>query len=577
MIRNLLFVLLVSGTVCCAGFSPGQDTPPSPGNAVEPAKEAPGPATPPPAGAGKERPMFISIPPLFEPLKRAPVMFWHDKHTAALKAEGCEACHPAKNNLVEFSFPKARNESSRKALMASYHDACITCHTQRADARKSTGPVTCGECHDGKKACTQKEYLPIVPANDGMLPDPYHRQCTACHLKPAESAKAAPELDWKSFRVLAQRRIEQDMPEAVFDYYTHDKHLQALAKKCELCHYISPTLKAKLDAEGKTATSQDWVREEEAGKSLKKKESAHFRCINCHLGRVMEKKSHGPVDCRDCHVSRVRSAKDMETVTPPDYDKKERILINADKASLAAVPFDHKAHIAASRSCDDCHHDTLEACVKCHTIKGAKEGGFITLAEAYHKSGSKWSCIGCHEREQAKADCAGCHSLRPSGLRATDCAACHTGKMESLDRVGKLPDPATLFPPDLTNEFQIAVLEKEFEPAGNKHTDIARKLTDISNNSKLASFFHQDETTVCYGCHHLAPIQKQKRVPACSACHTTQNTPSGNVPTLLGAYHQACLGCHRKMGHPEEKMPQACTGCHKEKKQQKPPAGQQPK
>ena len=75
-----------------------------------------------------------------------------------------------------------------------------------------------------------------------------------------------------------------------------------------------------------------------------------------------------------------------------------------------------------------------------------------------------------------------------------------------------------------------------------------------------------EETTICSGCHHLGSVEKQKNVPACNACHTTQNIPSGNTPTLLGAYHQACLGCHQKMGYPEKVMPQTCTGCHKEKK-----------
>lgn len=565
MKSRMIYSVLVSGMVSYAAHCSGQDVPPSPGDSMAP-RDIPATTVPAPTNTTVERPMFISISPLFEPLKRAPVMFWHDKHAVAMRTEGCETCHPKKGNQIEFSFPKIRNESSRKALMASYHDACIKCHAQRSDTKKAAGPVTCGECHSDKKAAHVKEYLPVVPADDGKLLDPYHQKCTACHLQPARSAKNSPELDWKTFHVVAQQRLEQEMPEIVYDYSIHDKHLQALAKKCELCHYISPALAAQLKSEEKTPTSQDWLREEEPGRSLKKKEEAHLRCINCHLERTAEKKTHGPVDCRDCHVDRLRTAAELAKITPPDYDKKERILINAEKASRPAVPFDHKSHIAASRSCDDCHHDTLEACSKCHTLKGTKEGKFITLAEAYHKTGSKWSCLGCHAQEQAKPDCAGCHSLRQAGLAETDCDACHSGKLESLDRISKLPDPATLFPTNLTDEFSIAILEKEYEPTKIKHKAIAQKLTEISNNSKLASFFHQEETTICSGCHHLGSVEKQKNVPACNACHTSQNIPSGNTPTLLGAYHQACLGCHQKMRYPEKQMPQACTGCHKEKR-----------
>ena len=235
---------------------------------------------------------------------------------------------------------------------------------------------------------------------------------------------------------------------------------------------------------------------------------------------------------------------------------------------MPAVPFNHKSHIEASRSCDDCHHDTLESCKTCHTLKGAKEGKFITLAEAYHDTKSLWACTGCHEQETRKPDCAGCHHLRIGGFAKMTCATCHTGKLETLDQAVKLPDPATLLPTNLTDELEISILASEYELSKVKHRDIARKLTDISNNSKLATAFHTQETTLCAGCHHVAPVEKNKSVPACAACHTTQNEPSGNTPTLLGAYHQQCLGCHRAMGHPEEKMPQDCVGCHKEKKKQ---------
>ncbi|MEI7437442.1 MAG: cytochrome c3 family protein [bacterium] len=465
-----------------------------------------------------ERPVFVAIPAALEPLKRAPVLFWHDKHTAALKEDGCEACHPRKAGQLEFTFPKQQVNSGRSALMDSFHKACTGCHTKRSDEHKQTGPVTCGECHAGKQAYHEKEYRPLAPKDYEALRDPYHKECIACHQKPAKSASDAGVLNWKDFYVKEKDRIEQTWPEIVYDYAIHDKHVKALEKKCELCHYLSPALKQKLAAEGKEPTSQDWLREELPGKSLKQKEPAHLRCITCHLERQAGKKTHGPTDCKECHSNRQRTALELEKIQPPDYDKKDRILITAEKAAMPAVPFDHKSHITASRSCAACHHNTLEACVKCHTLQGAKEGNFINLAEAYHKSGSKLSCIGCHDLEKAKPDCAGCHQLRRAGLSETQCTACHTGKLESLDKATKLPAPATLFPPDLKEELVISSLEKEYASTTIKHKDIAQKLTDISNNSKLATFFHSKETTVCSGCHHLGPLETQKRVPACSAC-----------------------------------------------------------
>jgi len=562
MKRQLRYAVLMS-VVCWASVSFGQEAQPSleaqPTSAGEPVSALRAQST-----KSGGRPVLVSIPPLLEPIQRAPVMFWHDKHSDALKADGCALCHPKRLGQIDFSFPKTRNESSRKTLTASYHDACITCHTQRSKAHKSSGPVTCGECHADKNTCLQNEYLPVIQTQYDILNDPYHRKCTTCHLKPTKAARDVADLDWKTFYVQAKGALEKKLPESVFDYGIHDKHVKTLEKRCELCHYISPVLKDTLAAEGRKPTSQDWLREVEPGKSLKEKDSAHLRCINCHLARNSEQKTHGPVDCRGCHVDRQRAADEAAPPSPPEYDNKERILIHAEKTSMASVPFDHKAHIATSTSCNGCHHDTLEACVKCHTHKGAKVGNFITLADAYHRAGSTRSCIGCHAREKEKPDCAGCHHLREAKLTA--CGTCHTGRLESLDQILKLPDPATLFPTNLTEEIELSLLAGEFETGRIKHKDIARKLTDISNNSRLATAFHKRETTVCAGCHHMGHVESKQNVPACAECHTVLNVPSDNTPNLLGAYHQACLGCHMKMGYPEEKMPQACTGCHKEKK-----------
>ena len=40
---------------------------------------------------------------------------------------------------------------------------------------------------------------------------------------------------------------------------------------------------------------------------------------------------------------------------------------------------------------------------------------------------------------------------------------------------------------------------------------------------------------------------------------------ASGTPTLLGAYHQRCLGCHARMDAKGQAMPQTCTGCHEEK------------
>jgi hypothetical protein len=511
------------------------------------------------------RSLFVSVSPLFGELKRPPVLFQHDKHTKKLAAEGCEACHPRKNGNLSFSFPINRDERSARTLMDSIHAACIDCHTKRAGERKESGPVTCGECHSEKKAYHDKEYLPALPRDYETLKDPYHTKCFECHQAPNTSKEHAKDLNWKQFHTVAQKQIEIETPKVVYDYYIHDKHAKTLEKRCDLCHYLNPALKVKLAAEGKEPTGPDWLRETEPGKSWDDKDSAHARCINCHLQRKAAKQAAGPLDCGACHTNRLRSTAEMASTPRPDYGDKQRILIGYEKATLPGVPFDHKSHIAASRSCSECHHETLDACIKCHTPTGSKEGGFVTLADAYHDSDSTWSCIGCHTKEKQAPNCAGCHSLRDERFPRNNCAACHTGNLDTLDKPAKLPDPATLFPKDLKDELDISILEKSYEKSKVQHKKIAVKLTEISNQSKLATAFHNDETTICAGCHHVAPVQQGKPVPACATCHTVRAEPTRHVPALLGAYHQACLGCHKAMKYPENEMPQKCTGCHMEK------------
>jgi hypothetical protein len=150
-------------------------------------------------------------------------------------------------------------------------------------------------------------------------------------------------------------------------------------------------------------------------------------------------------------------------------------------------------------------------------------------------------------------------------MTGVECASCHSGSLTRLDHARKLPDPATLFPPELKDELEISLLSQDYAPTTVKHREIATRLTRVSNENRLASFFHTGETTICSGCHHVGAVETGKRVPPCSACHTVRNEPTGGIPTLLGAYHQQCLGCHRQMGYPEPEMPQSCTGCHREK------------
>jgi hypothetical protein len=137
-----------------------------------------------------------------------------------------------------------------------------------------------------------------------------------------------------------------------------------------------------------------------------------------------------------------------------------------------------------------------------------------------------------------------------------------------LDNSTKIGSPEKLFPDDLKQDMEITILENEYQLSKLPHDKIVKKLTHISNSSRLARYFHTDETTICAGCHHISPLEAKTSLPLCSTCHTLRKEPQKSTPTLLGAYHQQCLGCHKQMGGTEEKMPRDCAGCHEEKQAQ---------
>jgi hypothetical protein len=453
--------------------------------------------------------------------------------------------------------------------MNSFHDSCIGCHEKRMAQGKETGPVTCGECHALDREFAKKLRVPVLPEYYEVLRDTYHRQCIACHREPAKHAEDAGPLDWQKFYLAQKSKTERQWPKVVFDYYLHDKHDKALLKQCFLCHVISPARQQKLMAEGRMPTGRDWVMDVDETNDLGQRKVAHARCINCHLERKTQGGQAGPVVCGECHSGVQRTMEQMADVPRPKCDQDEKMLLHREQGARAkAVAFNHASHVAKSRSCQECHHKTLRACDECHTEKGSVHGGWVTLAEAHHRASSPLSCVGCHDKEKNKPDCAGCHETRQRGLVQSTCTACHSGSLDKLDAAAKLPSPEELIPADTKPKIQLGEIENEYAPSPMPHLAIAKRLTDESNNNSLARHFHKERMTICAGCHHFSPLEAKTQPPRCSTCHTARHEPTGKMPTLLGAYHQQCLGCHRGMDpvrEDEKKFPQSCTGCHEEK------------
>jgi DnaJ-class molecular chaperone len=129
----------------------------------------------------------------------------------------------------------------------------------------------------------------------------------------------------------------------------------------------------------------------------------------------------------------------------------------------------------------------------------------------------------------------------------------------------KLISLASLNPKKVPEEVTIKILEKQYEPSNFPHIKIIRKLTEVSNDSELATSFHRTMQTICRGCHHQSIVEaeaKDNKPPYCRNCHSIVfDTKNPNRPRLLAAYHRQCLTCHEKMDIKEK----GCADCHKEK------------
>lgn len=511
--------------------------------------------------------ILLSLGPAEHDHSRPQIVFDHEKHVRELGARACADCHAKKaDNSLVFEFPKnTPSAADPDSLTKAWHDACIGCHSERAQRKEPSGPLTCGQCHVKDRNSRAPRHVPVLPSYYEPLRDTYHGDCIACHSEPLRKAEHAPVLDWKKFHILRSTLPEPQQPPSGFDYQRHLKHTRTLEKDCGLCHYLSPEKRQAIEKEGKEPECRDWLLEPDPEGSWRDEDYSHARCVNCHFARVTagEEKA-GPLVCSGCHTPEARTPEQMQDVARPECEQKEKILISSgDDTVMDAVPFNHVEHQLRTTSCQDCHHKGLQACRECHTPTGDEKGEYITLAQAYHREHAGRSCVGCHNRQKQKPECAGCHHQLPATLESRSaCTACHSGSLEALQRKRAPAAQESLLPHDTKESWHIEKLGTDYEKVDFKHLAMSKALAAVSEKSSLARHFHADDMTMCAACHHYSPLEKGKPVPACRTCHDAQEILPATRPDLMGAYHQQCLGCHQKMGGTEEKMPQTCEGCH---------------
>lgn len=492
----------------------------------------------------KEDRIAIAHKEIFGVLERPQVIFDHAKHTDALKEEDCEACHPAnKDGRLNFEFilfPTGHAEEKggpgvfKTLVMDLYHEKCINCHNKKIAEKKKAGPVICGECH----------------------------------LKGLESLS-----------------IKYDVME--FDFHYHKKHVDKFKKDCDNCHHIYDEEDEELVCEEGTEQSCYYCHDNQdkrglsltaqvratAKKGLTIRKASHQLCLNCHIDYRKKNLKAGHTECSKCHTGKYRTVAELLKVIRPDVDQPAKPLITIEKARMKEVLFDHKFHETNTKTCRACHHETLKACKQCHGLISKPEGKGINISGAYHDALSRQSCGGCHRIKKSEKICAGCHShipemsIRTNTPKKETCRKCHNGRKAGLSPAQRI-SVSQLYSEKLPKEVKIKAIEKDYEPAVFPHMKVLKKLVEISNESKMATYFHRNLQTICEGCHHNRHLEaeaKKNNPPFCRSCHTISfDNQNINRPRLLAAYHRRCIECHEKM----EIKAMQCKDCHKEKKEQ---------
>jgi hypothetical protein len=471
---------------------------------------------------------------LLDEVDRASVQFPHDLHTDAMteREEDCTLCHVVQDDGYLSATYKPLLDAGEEEAMDLYHENCIGCHQEIAGEGAASGPVACGDCHRRQ---------PVY--------------------------------------------VSSRQPFG-FDSSLHHRHVEAAKEDCKACHHEYDEVAEELVyVEGKESSCRDCHREETEENRSAFQLAAHQACIGCHREPPPELESDAdanrPQQCAGCHELEHQLA--IERIEDPPRLKRNQpdfILLSAAEADLeasklATVPFSHVDHERVTPSCRTCHHETLEACNECHTLKGDEKGEGVTLYQSGHEMMTDHSCVGCHDMEKAALECAGCHALMEQGkLSEEACDACHAGPLPenleseralwtSLDDFRPKPSEVVLSfaPDDVPETVEIGVLSNDFEPAKMPHRKIVETLSQHIRDNSVATYFHGHEDVVCQGCHHGSPVGEKP--PLCESCHGTSAADSSlHKPGLLGAYHRQCLGCHQVM---ELEKPSDCSGCHAEK------------
>lgn len=467
------------------------------------------------------------------------VDFPHAIHNQAVDGR-CDQCHIRKDDeTLFFAFQRTDQAPS----MDLYHENCLSCHEEKKSAGKSSGPLAA--------------------------------ECRSCHGAASEPADA----EWKKL---------------VFDkslHYIHEKsenissRAQSDTDNCSACHHeYNEKTKETFYTKGAESACVYCHKQTETDGIRSMQTAAHDACVGCHVRTAEKKLPAGPVTCYGCHDEQEQAKiKVVENIPRLKRNQPDAVFMTGLASEgespgylMTPVAFDHKGHEETAISCKVCHHESLESCSACHTPKGNVKGGFVRLEEAMHTTQSDSSCVGCHTRVTASSDCAGCHNMMPGKKPGENaCVVCHNApdnkvitdadqrKMMAGQIISGRPAEFTAVAVDKIPEIvTIAELADEYKPSEFPHRKVFLAIANRAQTSDLARAFHQDQQTLCLGCHHNSP--KSLDPPKCASCHGKTTDIANNKPDLKSAYHGQCITCHQKM-EIQTVLATDCIKCHEKK------------
>lgn len=388
--------------------------------------------------------------------QRPDVQFDHAKHEEALEGK-CEPCHQEGELGFVPSFKGAAQLKDKETLAQLFHDACMGCHEEDADAGKeahSRPPRTCAGCHNKARRVSahvairfdQSLHARHVEATGGKDKcdtchnkgepegaikgdkDKIHASCVGCHLNNSEAKRQTGPVTCAGCHDAAEQRkiAKLDKPARLkaeqkdqlwirtkgakakpvaFDHKAHEA-----VTFCTSCHHETKRPCGDCHTPGKGTKDGGFVTLEDAQHHPTSKHS----CVGCHQKKVKADKgcvgcheqlpmARAGKKCETCHTGTTKDAPmpaaAVAAALPPTSDDfPETVKIGYLENKYAPSNFPHRKVVAALFN---------------------KANG-SALGRRFH-GGAATLCAGCH------------HESKGMGQRPPSCKSCH-GKTANLNR-----------------------------------------------------------------------------------------------------------------------------------------------